>query len=69
MFRDPTTRRGVHANRRVLRLALVSALVAGLFTAGLPANAGPACAPPTVFPVDDLHDGMTGTGMTVSRLQ
>ena len=65
MIRNPTSRRGVPARRRVTRVAMVSAIVAGLFSAGLPANAGPACTPPEVFPVGDLHAGMTGTGTTV----
>ena len=60
-------RRGVPTRRRILRLTVVSALLAGMFSTVVPATAGPACTPPQVLPVGDLHSGMTGTGTTVLR--
>jgi hypothetical protein len=66
--RNSEARRGVPTRRRVLRLAVVSALFAGMFSATLPATADGSCpTPPDVFPVHDLHSGMTATGMTVLK--
>ncbi|MFL5797992.1 MAG: SpoIVB peptidase S55 domain-containing protein [Actinomycetota bacterium] len=45
---------------------MVCALLAGLVSSAVPGTADASCAPPPeVFPVDDLHPGMTATGITV----
>jgi hypothetical protein len=59
-------RRGPSTRRRAARLAVVSALLAGLVTTAVPGTADASCpTPPEVFPVADLHRGMTATGSTV----
>jgi len=52
--------------RRFLLVPVVLAIVAGMFAGAVPATADATCpTPPAVFPVHDLHPGMTATGTTV----
>jgi hypothetical protein len=47
-------------------VSAVLAVLASVFAGGAAANADATCpTPPTVFPEQNLHPGMTGTGMTV----
>jgi hypothetical protein len=59
--------RSTGARRRLIGLGVVSAMLAGLFSALAPsAVADASCpVPPDVFPVHDLHPGMTAEGSTV----
>ncbi len=52
--------------RRAVLLSAVLALLASVFGGGAVATADASCpTPPPVFPVHDLHHGMTATGTTV----
>ncbi|HXJ62799.1 MAG TPA: SpoIVB peptidase S55 domain-containing protein [Actinomycetota bacterium] len=52
--------------RRVALLSVVLAVVGGMFSGAATAVADSTCpTPPAVFPVHDLHPGMTATGSTV----
>jgi hypothetical protein len=54
--------------RRIVGLTVASAMLAGLFAGMAPATADATCpTPPAVFPVHDLHAGMTATGTTVIK--